>query len=145
MGASLVVTRRRGAARQERVEWTAARGCERPETSAWVASPVNRDERRPWDLDHVTLPMATGIPTSGRRRTASRSGAVLALAERRFPPIPSSKMFHQRVAHAWCVLDAYRSRAHARIAECEYHRRLLRAPVVAVRPDIALDVGAVRH
>ena len=39
-----------------------SRVCGRPETSAWVASPVNRDERRPWDLDQAATP---GEPNAG--------------------------------------------------------------------------------
>ena len=50
--------------------------------------------------DHVTLLMATVIPTSGRRRTASRFGAVLALAERRFPRARQLLQLRLQMRHA---------------------------------------------
>jgi hypothetical protein len=43
------------------------------------------------------------------------------------------------------MLDACGPGAHARVGESEHDHRLLRAAMVAVRPDIALAVRAVWH
>jgi hypothetical protein len=67
------------------------------------------------------------------------------LQQQRFGPSLSRKVHGQCFPHPRCMFDACGPRAHSRVGQGEQDNGLLWAAMVAVRPNIALDVRPVRH
>ncbi len=74
----------------------------------------------------------------------SRALSTDRLKQRSLQP-NSREVLGQRFSHSWSMLDAGGAGTHPGIREGKQDHCLLRAPLVAVRANIALGMGAIGH